>query len=414
MSDATAPRTGENPTPDPAASGGFIRRLAGPPVPGRPGRGSTLLRHLGIAVVLLAIMWYLTDHLQPFYDFQIATIAAYLCVVAGLTVLTGLNGQVSLGHSALMAVGAYSVALTLTKFSDHNVTAQWTVPVALVIGVITTAIAGLIIGLAAARLRGPYLAGLTLAIVVVVPSVTTQFASVFHGDQGVQAPTPAPPASLGQNFPSEEWQAWIALIAAGVTLFFLANVVRGKVGRDFRAVRDNEVAAQLAGVNVARTQVTAFLVSAASAGLGGGVIAVINQLSSPDAFSLTLSLYLLLAIVLGGLGSLIGAVWGSIAIVWLPYLTTRYLGNLSLSSAEAAKLKGNVPLAIFGLALIVIAIAAPGGIQGLLRRAGRWVRARFIRSAPVPDTPPSADRRPAADTEGQSTAPSTPTPKVTT
>jgi branched-chain amino acid transport system permease protein len=230
----------------------------------------------------------------------------------------------------------------------------------------------------------------------------------------VQAPMPAPPASLGQAFPPEEWQAWIALIAAGITLFFLANLVRGKVGRDFRAVRDNEVAAQLAGVNVARTQVKAFLVSAASAGLGGGVIALINQLSSPDAFSLTLSLYLLLAIVLGGLGSLIGAVWGSIAIVWLPYLTTKYLGNLSLSSAEAAKLRGNVPLAIFGLALIVIAIAAPGGIQGLFRRAGRWVRARFTRTAPVPDTPPSADRRPTDETEGQPTAPSTPIPKVTT
>ncbi|HEY7176806.1 MAG TPA: branched-chain amino acid ABC transporter permease, partial [Micromonosporaceae bacterium] len=87
-------------------SGGVLRRLAGPPIPGRPARGLTLVRHLAVAIVALAIMWYLTDHVEAFYDFQIATIAAYLCVVAGLTVLTGLNGQVSLGHSALMAVGA--------------------------------------------------------------------------------------------------------------------------------------------------------------------------------------------------------------------------------------------------------------------------------------------------------------------
>jgi len=87
------------------APGGIVRRLAGPPVPGRPVRGPMLLRHLAVAIVALAVMWYLTDHIQAFYDFQIATIAAYLCVVAGLTVLTGVNGQVSLGHSALMAVG---------------------------------------------------------------------------------------------------------------------------------------------------------------------------------------------------------------------------------------------------------------------------------------------------------------------
>jgi len=196
----------------------------------------------------------------------------------------------------------------------------------------------------------------------------------------VSAPAPAAPASLGQFFPQEEWQAWIALLCAGITLFFLANLVHGRVGRNLRAVRDSEVAAQLAGINVARTQVTAFVVSAVSAGLGGGVIALINQNVSPDSYALTLSLYLLLAIVLGGLGSLFGAIWGSIAIVLLPYYTTKLMDHLNVSAVEASKLRGNVPLAIFGLALIVIAIAAPGGIQGLLRRAGRWMRAGLVRT----------------------------------
>ncbi|HKE66149.1 MAG TPA: branched-chain amino acid ABC transporter permease [Micromonosporaceae bacterium] len=407
-------------------AGGVLRRLAGSPMVGSPARGRTLARHLAVAVVALAIMWYLTDHVEAFYDFQIATIAAYLCVVAGLTVLTGLNGQVSLGHSALMAVGAYTVGLLLSKLNDHNVRAQWTVLLALALGVLTTSVAGVVIGLAAARLRGPYLAGLTLAIVVVVPSIATQFGSLFHGDQGVPVPAPPAPTSLGQFFPQEEWDAWIALAAAGITLFFLANLVHGRVGRNLRAVRDHEAAAQLAGINVARTQVTAFVVSAACAGLGGGVIAVINQSASPDSFALTLSLYLLLAIVLGGLGSLYGAIWGSVAIVWLPYLTNKVMNGLTLSAAEAAKLRGNVPLAIFGLALVIIAIAAPGGIQGLLRRAGRWARARF--ASRVPQPPSSTGRRPetsppqggathrqAAGPEGlPPTTPSAPTSEVTT
>jgi branched-chain amino acid transport system permease protein len=404
----------ENASTSAAGGGGFLRRLAGPPVPGRPVRGPMLLRHLAVAVIALAVMWYLTDHVQAFYDFQIATIAAYLCVVAGLTVLTGVNGQVSLGHSALMAVGAYTTALMLGKFSDHSVTSQWTVAVALVVGVIATGIVGAVIGVAAARLRGPYLAGLTLAIVVAVPSITTQFSSVFHGDQGVSAPAPPAPAALGQSFPLEEWQAWIALLCAGITLFFLANLVHGRVGRNLRAVRDNEVAAQLAGINIARTQVMAFMVSAVCAGLGGGVIALINQNVSPDSYALTLSLYLLLAIVLGGLGSLFGAIWGSIAIVLLPYYTTKLMDHLNVSAAEASKLRGNVPLAIFGLALIVIAIAAPGGIQGLLRRAGRWMRARLVRTPHAPASPPPVGPRPATEPEGNTTSTPTPTHEVTT
>ena len=103
-------------------------------------------------------------------------------------------------------------------------------------------------------------------------------------------------------------------------------------------MRDSEVAAQLAGINVARTQVTAFVVSAVCAGLGGGVIALINQNVSPDSYALTLSLYLLLAIVLGGLGSLFGAIWGSVAIVLLPYYTTKLMDHLNVSAVEAVRL----------------------------------------------------------------------------
>jgi branched-chain amino acid transport system permease protein len=341
---------------------------------------STLVRHLGLAIVGVAVMIGLTYVFGSFWNYQIAQICAYLCAIAGLTVLTGLNGQVSLGQSAMMATGAYAAAFTLQWFSNHNVTTQWGLVVALLVAAAVTAVLGLVIGLAAARLRGPYLAGLTLAVAVAVPAITSAFKGVFNGDQGVSAPMQPAPDALGETFSYEQWEAWFSIVAAAVVLLLLANLVRSGFGQRMRAVRDNEVAAQLAGVNVARTQVITFVVSAAAAGIGGGVLAAINQSVSPDAFSLTLGLYLLLAIVLGGLGSLIGAVWGAIAIVVLPYETTQLMDRFTLSPGESLKFQNNVPLAIFGLALIVIAIALPGGLQGLLRRLGRLIRGTRVSS----------------------------------
>ncbi len=231
--------------------------------------------------------------------------------------------------------------------------------VALLLGIVAALIAGTVIGLAAARLRGPYLAGVTLAVAVVVPAFATMFSGTFKGDQGLSVAVPPPPEALGLDFPVERWQAWLALVAALLVMLLLANLVRSRFGRTFRAVRDNEVAARLAGIHVARTQVLAFVVSAACAGLAGGMFAVLSQSVSPGAFSLTLSLYLLMAIVLGGLGSLAGAVWGAIALVVLPELLSSLTNAMDLSPAAAQRLEGNLPLAIFGLTLIVVMIAAP-------------------------------------------------------
>jgi branched-chain amino acid transport system permease protein len=143
-----------------------------------------------------------------------------------------------------------------------------------------------------------------------------------------------------------------------------------------RAVRDDEVAAQLAGIHVARTQVLAFVVSAACAGLGGAILAVLAQSVSPSAFSLTLSLYLLLAVVVGGLGSLPGAVWGALLLVLLPDAITALTGTLPVDPELAGRLAGNLPLAVFGVTLVVVVLAVPGGLQGLFARIGRRLRPR--------------------------------------
>jgi len=328
----------------------------------------TLLRHLAVAAVAGVALFLATYQLDPFRNYQLATAAAYLCAVAGLTVLVGQSGQLSLGHGALMAVGAYTVALLQNAYGT---TGPWMLAVSLAAGALATTLVGAVIGLAAARLRGPYLAGVTLAVAVTVPAIATTFDEVFNGDQGLPVYVDPPPAALGRFFPNERWQAWLALAAALVTMVLLANLVRSRFGRTLRAVRDDEVAASLAGISVARVQVLAFVVSAACAGLGGGLLAVLAFSVSPSAFSLTLSLFLILAIVVGGLGSLAGAVWGSLLLVLLPQVTESVTDQLTLSPAVAQRLQGNLPLAIFGLTLIVVMIATPGGLQGLIRRGAR-------------------------------------------
>jgi branched-chain amino acid transport system permease protein len=332
--------------------------------------------------------------LDPFRDYQLATAAGYVCAAAGLTVLVGQSGQLSLGHGALMAVGAYTVAVVQNAVGDRT---QWMLLVSLAAGVLAAAVTGAVVGVAAARLRGPYLAGLTLVVAVAVPSVGTLAGGVFHGDQGLPVYLPPVPAALGADLPYERWQAVIALAAALLTMLLLANLTAGRFGRTLRAVRDDEVAAALSGIPVGRVRVLAFVVSAACAGLGGGVFAVLAQSVSPDAFALTLSLNLLLAIVVGGLGSLAGAVWGSLLLVLLPWLTDMLSRAVSLPPGPAQRLAGNLPLAIFGLLLIIVMIAAPSGVQGLLNRAGRWAgggRRRGGTAHPVP--PPTSDAEPDA------------------
>jgi ABC-type branched-subunit amino acid transport system permease subunit len=358
---------------------------------------STLVRHLVLVVVAAIALVLLTGSISTFHNYELAGLGAYICAAAGLTVLTGMNGQISLGHAALMAIGGYTVALLQIRFSDRAITGVWVLPLSLLAGAAVTGVAAGVVGLAAARLRGPYLAGVTLALGVALPALTSRFTSVFKGDQGLSVPFDPPPASLGTNFAIERWQAWISLGAALIVLFFLANLNRSAVGRHFRAVRDDEVAAQLSGLSVARVQILAFTVSGVAAGLGGGVFAVSLQTASPGSFDLTLSLALLSAVVIGGLGSLAGAVWGSIIVVYLGIVLRGFVDDLGLSAASTQKLHDNLPNAVYGLLLVVVMLLLPGGIQGLLRRlatlapAGRGGRrdaARSVAPTPHSSSPP--------------------------
>ncbi len=326
-------------------------------------RRSTLVRALGLVIVGALVLGLISEYASAYQNLQLATGAYYFAVLAGLTVLAGLGGQISLGQGALMAVGAYTVALLIGNEG-------WAVLPALAASVVVTALVGAPVGAAASRLRGPYLAGATLAFAVGLPALADKFPGTFGGENGLTINPPTPPSFLGSNFPLERWEAWIACAGALVVLFALHNLVNSGFGRSLRAVRDDEIAASLCGLRVGRAQTGAFVVSAACAGLGGGLLAVVLQLAQPGAFPLQLSLSLLTAVVLGGLGSLTGAIWGAALLVLLPNWTNDLAHSFSLST----KVSANLPLAIYGLVLIGAMLLWPSGIQGGLRALGRRLR----------------------------------------
>ncbi len=295
--------------------------------------------------------------LSPFDNEELARGSYYFAALAGLTMLTGLSGQISLGHGALMAVGAYTVALLVGN--EH-----WALVPALAAAVGVSAAVGVLVGAAASRLRGPYLAGATLAFAIGLPALAEKYSNTFGGANGLVINPPTVPSWLGQSFPLERWEAWIAGVGALVVVFVMNNLVRSGIGRSLRAVRDDEVAASLCGLRVGRVQTLAFVVSAACAGLGGGLLTVVLQLAAPGAFELALSLSLLTAIVLGGLGSQLGAIWGAVVLVLLPGWTNDIAHSFSLSTQISA----NLPLAIYGVVLIGAMLVWPSGIQGALRR----------------------------------------------
>ncbi|WP_346621321.1 branched-chain amino acid ABC transporter permease [Blastococcus montanus] len=351
-----------------------------PSGPAKTGRSflpeSTLLRHLLVLAACAVLAVAVLELTSPFQNSQLAQLTYYAIAAGGLTVLTGMNGQISLGHGALMAAGAYTTALLLD--ADEPLP----LPVILLAAVVVATAIGALVGVAAARLHGPYLAGATLALAVGLPGLAIYFHDIFGGEQGMRVRAPQAPewfegfidAVSGNSASSTKWLAYVGTICLLITYFFLANLIRSRVGRTWRAVRDQEVAAELAGINLGAWRVLAFVVSAAAAGLAGGVLAIVVRLAAPSGFTIVLSLALLTAIVIGGLGSLVGALIGSALLVFLPPFVTNLGGDFGLNQTEAAQL---APF-VYGVVLIVVMIFVPAGFVGTIRL--RWMTRKAKRA----------------------------------
>lgn len=342
---------------------------AAPPRAARPDVRRTLVR---AALVVLLVLGA-TFLLDPYRNYLLALVGAYLCATAGLGLLVGRSGQLSLGHAALMAAGGYGYALTAGAAADLPDGLR--TALGLLVAVAAAGLLGLLVGLAGARLHGPYLAGLTLALVMALPAITTTLPAL-GGDRGLTVPFQPVPEALDHLVALEQWQAWVVTVVAGVVVTTLVLVDAGRTGVRQRAVRDDEVAAALAGVPAGRTKVVAFVLSAAAAGAGGALLCFVTQNVSPGAFTVSLSLLLLVGVVVGGVGRLAGAVVGAVLVVVLPWLVSLVTDALPLGAELARRLDGNLSLLLFGVLLVVLTALAPHGVVGAVasRRAARRTR----------------------------------------
>ncbi len=325
---------------------------------------------IGTLLSLIVAGWIFT----PATDVYVATAAAMAISVMGLSILTGISGQVSLGNAGFMAIGAFTTAI----WANHH--EHFPIVLSLLGSMAVGALGGIALGLPATRLRGPYLAGMTLAFGYVMTPFIQSLGSWTGGSGGLYFPvleTPRWFASLvgeSENLvgANARYQAALAIVIAGVALFFAANLSSSRVGRSMRLVRDDDVAAELVGVNLARTRVTAFAASAALAALGGSLLALVAGAALPQTYGVALSIELLSLLVLGGMGSIAGAIIAGILAAYTDQIMTKLnsLTGIDPFSNLGANMKG----IIFGVVLITMMLAAPLGLVGLAKSLFAKVR----------------------------------------
>jgi branched-chain amino acid transport system permease protein len=303
------------------------------------------LKLAGLALLVLAAV-LVPFFFGPFRVSQFTLALIYAVAVLGLNLLVGYSGQISLGHGAFFALGAYTGAILLDRTSVPHLL---TVPAAALV----CFAAGLALGLPALRLRGLYLALVTLALAIATPVLIKRFDGLTGGSQGIAVDQPQAPAWSG--LADDQFLYFLALLVAAPLFWLAAGMVRRDVGRALIAIRDDETAAKTMGVHLATFKTRAFGLSAAYAGVAGALFVFSNGFVAPESFTLVVSFSFLAAVVVGGLATVGGALFGALFIVFVPVW----------SSDVDEALSG----VIYGAALIACMYVFRGGIVGLLRSA---------------------------------------------
>ena len=354
-------------------------------------RGAARLnRSWAIGIVVSAIAIALTWIAPDFRLFQFATVASWAMAMLGLNLLTGFNGQISLGHGAFMGVGAYTVAISVREWSLSY-------PLAMALAFVVCFVIGGIIGIPALRLPGISLALITVALALGFPQIIKKFSSVTNGVGGISTPPEA-------QFRAPDWMGlsndqflYLVMAVLSIAMFWVAwNLTRGRSGLAMMSVRDNPVAAASMGVNLPQVKVITFAISAGYAGLGGAMAGIITPFVGPDSFGIGQSIAILTGIVIGGLGTVAGALIGGAFQV--------FMRTWALEISDAA------PGVVYGVVIVLVMLLAPGGILGMVRQGVDWLLRRRRGGgrgpvpAPTPDDPP-ADEIASAPAEQVATGP---------
>jgi branched-chain amino acid transport system permease protein len=320
-----------------------------------PGRSETRIavtRWFAVAA-LMALAVVLPFMLSNYHVFELTQVMIYAIAVLGLNILTGYNGQISLGHGGFFAAGAYTAAILMHRYGVP----YWATlpPAALICFAL-----GVLFGLPALRFEGPYLALVTLAMAVAMPQLLKYFGAWTGGNQGIVLVKPAPPLWLGID--RDRWLYFFVLIVLLLAMRVAANLLNGRTGRAFVAIRDHPIAAAAMGINTARYKTLAFGTSTLFTGVAGALAAIVIGFVAPESFSLFLSLSFLVGSAVGGIATIGGAIVGGFFIVFVP--------NFANDISDAA------PWAIYGLAMLLFMYAMPQGVVGTigpwLSRATQW------------------------------------------
>ena len=315
-----------------------------------------LVAGLAVAALVLPFMF------GPYRVGQFTLVLVYAVAVLGLNLLVGYSGQISLGHGAFFALGAYTAALLIEKASVPYLLA---VPAA---GVLCFA-AGFLFGVPALRLHGLYLALVTLGLAIALPQLIKRFDGLTEGTQGLTVEQPTAPGWLPLE--DDQFLYLLCLVIAALMFLLAWNMMRGQLGRAVKAVRDGEIPASTLGVDLAATKTRVFAVSAGYAGVAGALYVFAIGFVAPEAFTLTVSFAFLAAIVVGGLATISGALFGALFIEFVPVYASDV--NVALTGV------------IYGGVLIAFMWVLPEGAAGLPRRLRELAARRR-----TPDEPETA------------------------
>lgn len=298
-----------------------------------------------VAIVLLPLV------VSDFRQFQLAYVGVYFIAILGLNILTGYSGQISLGHGGFMMIGAYTTAILSV---DHGLKDVWTIPLAgLVAG-----IAGLLFGFPALRFRGIYLALATFAVPVALIQITKKYEGFTGGGGGMNL----------DRILSGSYVYNLTWPIAGALLVGSWLLLRGRFGRALRTIRESEIAAVSSGINVPLYKTIAFGISAAYAGIAGSLYALAVAYVNPDTFPIDLSILLLTGVVVGGLGSLTGVVFGALFVEYVRIYAPNILDWVQkVIPTDLESKAAGAPAVVYGVVLMLVLFALPGGVAALLR-----------------------------------------------
>lgn len=319
---------------------------------------------LVIAALLLPVFSKATGFVSNFWFLQLSLMIVYAIAVLGLNLLTGFNGQISLGHGAFFAVGAYASAILVDQ-------ANWPYWATLPLAGATAFAVGYLFGLPALRLEGHYLALATFSLAIAVPQILKyrHLDAITNGVQGINLVKPDAP--FGLPFSGDQWMYLVSLVTAVAAFAIARNIIDSRVGRAMMAIRDHGMAAATMGIDVAHVKAVTFGISAMLTGVAGALHAIIFEFISPDSFRFELSISLLVGAVVGGIATLPGALMGGIFV----QVIEKYADAAARAIAQNLHLPVEIePWTIYGVALIALMYVMPNGIAGGL--VALWRRLR--------------------------------------